>query len=291
MGIQRGDELILGGNRYLVTGNESERGFGLDGEPKFWVKRGVDLRTRDEKIIKLVFFESFKSTIGSVPVVYYRSPKKEAEVLKAVRDHMHFMHGFSAQDSAGNQVRIIDRIKGVSLRKHVLGINAEYEEYYFDYLPGILRKLLGCFAALAFVHDQGHVHGDVRWDHILIDAQNGLFRWIDFDYTYHFPEHPASLDLFGLGNILAAVVGMGPVSPHDLKNNPRFEGGRLSVRWDDFSLVEKFRLMNLRAVYPVISKKLNRVLLHFSERSSVFYESVAEITADLGAAMSDMRMP
>lgn len=120
LGIQRGDELVLGGNCYLVTGHESEQGFGLDGEPKYWVKRGVDLHTQNEKIIKLVFFESLSSTVGGIPVVYYRSPRKEAEVLKMVRNHPHFMHGVSTQDSAGNEVRIIDRIRGVSLRKLVL---------------------------------------------------------------------------------------------------------------------------------------------------------------------------
>ncbi len=48
--------------------------------------------------------------------------------------------------------------------------------------------------------------------------------------------------------------------------------------------------MNLRRVFPVISEKLNQVLLHFSGHSTVFYESVAEITADLGDAMSDMEV-
>ncbi len=213
MAIQRGDELSLGGNLYLVTGHESEQGFGLDGEPKFWVKRAVDLKTQQKKIIKLVFFESFTNRIGGVPVVFYRSPRKEADVLQLVLGHPHFMQGFSFQDSVGNEVRVIDRIKVRSLRDHVLDIRAEYEKYYHDFLPTIPEALLDCFTSLAFLHAQGQVHGDVRWDHILIDEQTGLFRWIDFDYTYHFPEHPFGLDLFGLGNILAAVVGKGPISP------------------------------------------------------------------------------
>lgn len=291
MEIQRGDELLLGDVRYLVTGYESEQGFGLDGEPKHWVKRAIDLNTYSEKIVKLVFFESFTNSIGGIPVVLYRSPQKEAAVLGAVLGHPHFMHGTSIRDSVGNHVRVIDRIRGVSLRRYVLDIRAGYEAYYFEYLPTILDGLLDCFSAMAFLHEEGQVHGDVRWDHILIDARNGLFRWIDFDYTYRIPEHPFGLDLFGVGNVLAAVVGKGPISLHDLKHHKRAGAGKVSLRAEDFSPLDRFRLMNLKKVYPVVSEKLNRVLLHFSEGNSAFYESVTEVTCDLGEALSVMEAP
>jgi hypothetical protein len=288
MGIEHGDELLLDGVPYRVTGHESEEGFGLDGEPKHWVKRAVDLSTQEKKIIKLVFFESFTQNVGDVPVLFYRSPRKEAAVLDTVRGHPHFMQGVSCLDAVGNNVRIIDRIKGVSLRRHILDLTADFEKYYHDLLPQILSELLACITSLGYLHQNGHVHGDVRWDHILFDQNSGLFRWIDFDYTYHFPEHPFGVDLFGLGNILAAVVGQGPISPYDLKNKSGFARRAGSIGADDFSPVDRCRLMNLREVYPLISKRLNRVLLHFSHRSPVFYESVNEITADLGDALSDL---
>jgi len=41
--------------------------------------------------------------------------------------------------------------------------------------------------------------------------------------------------------------------------------------------------VNLRKLYPYIPVELNRVLLHFSAGSEVFYDSVEELTEDLRA--------
>ena len=49
--VSRGDVLLLGGRHYLVRGNEREGRFGLDEEPKLWVKRAIDLATSEVKII------------------------------------------------------------------------------------------------------------------------------------------------------------------------------------------------------------------------------------------------
>src|SRR3974390_235625 len=80
--INRGDVLALGGSHYLITGTACEQGFGLDGEPKHWVKRAVDCETGEPKIIKLVFLEQFVLQLGEIPVRYTRSPAKEARVLE-----------------------------------------------------------------------------------------------------------------------------------------------------------------------------------------------------------------
>ena len=42
--IDYGDIIEVEGRRYLIKGHEREDRFGLD-EPKFWVKKGVDMET------------------------------------------------------------------------------------------------------------------------------------------------------------------------------------------------------------------------------------------------------
>lgn len=58
MNIRSGDVLDPGGSYYLVRGEEMEGRFGLDGEPKYWMKRAIDLSDGSSKVIKLVFYES-----------------------------------------------------------------------------------------------------------------------------------------------------------------------------------------------------------------------------------------
>ncbi|MEZ4602250.1 MAG: hypothetical protein R2861_02215 [Desulfobacterales bacterium] len=79
-GIDYGDIIYVGGKRFLIKGHEREERFGLD-EPKFWVKKAVDLETGERKIIKLSFFESFETRIGHVRIPCFRHPDKEARVL------------------------------------------------------------------------------------------------------------------------------------------------------------------------------------------------------------------
>ena len=47
--VNYGDVLLLDDVGYLVRGTETEKKFGLEGEPKPWVKSGIDLRTRRKK--------------------------------------------------------------------------------------------------------------------------------------------------------------------------------------------------------------------------------------------------
>jgi len=40
MDIDSGDVVMLEETSYLISRNEIEIGFGMDGDPKYWVKRG-----------------------------------------------------------------------------------------------------------------------------------------------------------------------------------------------------------------------------------------------------------
>ena len=288
MKLDSGDILVLGNNPFFIVRNEKEVGFGMDGDPKYWVKKTIDLTTGKNKIVKLVFFEEFTQKIGDINIRFYRSPLKEARVLEAVRDHPLFMQGFSIDDAVGNNVRIIDWIQGPSLNKLVTGVNMSHERFFQARLFGILSGICDCLQSLSYLHDNGFVHGDVRWDHILYDRYREIYRWIDFDYNYDFPENPFGADLFGVGKILAYVLGKGGFFYSDIKSSPKFEPVVGQLRQEDFSILEQNRLMNLRKIYPYIPERLNNVLLHFSGYAKVFYESVDEILYDLRDALRDL---
>jgi hypothetical protein len=288
MNLNPGDVMVLDDIPYLITRNEKEVGFGMDDDPKFWVKRTINLKTGEIKIIKLVFFEEFKQKIGDFEVPFYRSPLKEARALDTVNNHPLFMHGRSTNDIAGNNVRILDFIRGPSLNKLVSGIDMSHKEFFTIEMAGILEAICDCLQALSELHDNALVHGDVRWDHILFDRDQATYRWIDFDYNYDFPENPFSVDLFGIGKIITYVVGKGGYFYSDIRQNPRFKNEVDHLQSEDFSILEQNRLVNLQKIYPYIPTRLNNVLLHFSGHTTVFYDSVNEVIHDLRDALRDL---
>jgi hypothetical protein len=109
--IDSGDVICIGDKKYTVIGYERERRFGSE-DPKFWVKRVVDSTTGERKIIKLTFLESFGFTLGGIKINCFRNPDKEGEILKLVKDHPSFMQGKALEDSKGNNVRILDVVRG-----------------------------------------------------------------------------------------------------------------------------------------------------------------------------------
>lgn len=289
MRLDAGDVMVLENTAHLITRNEEEVGFGMDGDQKYWVKRTLNLHSGEVNIVKLVFFEEFTHTMGGVAVRFYRSPSKEAKVLDSVQGHVRFMQGFSVDDAAGNNVRVIDFIRGPSLNRQVVNLPFNHQQYFRKNLPVILERLCPCLEALSFLHQHGLVHGDVRWDHIFWDRERELYRWIDFDYTYDFPENPWGADLFGLGKIIGYVVGKGPLLYADIQRIPMFADAAASLVLEDFSVVEQGKLMNLKKLYPYIPESLNNVLLHFSGHAHFFYESVEEVLHDLHAALNDLK--
>lgn len=288
--IEYGDILVLDKVPYLIRHNAKEGRFGLDDEVKFWVKRAIDLNTGETKIIKLVFYEKFMAHIGGIDFECFRSPRKEARILKLVRDHQHFMHGYSVHDDQDNIVRVLDIIYGETLANHVRNKGAEmtHEKYFYEEFPIILDNYILCIEAIRFLHERGEKHGDIRRDHILIDRDNGVYRWIDFDYNFRHRENIYGYDLFGLGNVLMYLVGMGDALIHELRDrqHPAFD----TLREEDVNVVFNNRIANLKKLYPYIPDSLNRILLHFSKRARVFYDHTLQLLDDLKEARQDMRV-
>jgi serine/threonine protein kinase len=283
--IDCGDIIQVGEKRYRVTGHERERRFGVD-DPKFWVKRVVDTNTGEKKILKLSFFESFDTKLGGVKIRCFRNPEKEADILSLVKGHPHFMQGTSQRDSKDNNIRVLDIVRGLNFFVYIDSLTMSYESYFHEVLPDILRKLTKAFEAIRFLHVQGFKHGDIRNDHLIVERESGDYVWIDFDFDYATEENPYSLDIFGLGNILLYTVGKGFHNLYAIKNDRSTYGGLIDrLETGDFSILDKWRLMNLRKLYPFISPILNDILLHFSRRSELFYELSEELIEDLNRCM------
>lgn len=285
-GVAHGDVLVVGDRPYWIKRCEKEGRFGLDDEPKFWVRRAIDLIDGSTKIIKLVFHEEFETTIAGLVIKCFRSPKKEARILDLVADHPRFMHGYSVDDSAGNNIRILEFIPGPRFDHIVEQYGSNHEEYFHNHFPGVLDQFIDLVEAIKFLHDHGEKHGDIRRDHILFDRERGINRWIDFDYNYLHGESMWSFDLVGLGNIIIFLAGRGDVLVGDLYHTqrPLFD----SLWGEDLSISYKNRVANLKKIYPYIPDSLNRILLHFSQGARIFYENTAQMLDDLASARADL---
>lgn len=282
--IDYGDIIFVDNRYFWVSGYTREGRFGVDDQPKPWVPRTIDLATNQSYILKLVFHETFNITMGDFEIKCYRSPEKEARVIELVQGHERFMQGYAVEDDGGNLVRILDVILGKRLDKYVTGREGAHREYYETALPAILAEFSKCTEGIVFLHKNGLKHGDIRRDHILVEYSTGMFKWIDFDYDFYYPERPYSLDIFELGNILLYIAGRGNYYPNEILNNPEMGDKVLStIRWDDTSLISKNRIVNLKKIYPYIHEELNNILLHFSQGTNVFYETVDEFYTDLKA--------
>jgi serine/threonine protein kinase len=278
MSIDAGDVVRLSGNDYLVMGQAREGRFGIDEQPKFWVKNVIDLTTGVKKIIKMVFRETFNSQIGGIVFRCIRSPEKEAEILQKMREHPNFMHGLSVRDVAGNIVRIIDFISGPSLYEYLRREKMSHKAYYSQKFSKIMHLFIECIEGIAHLHKQGSHHGDIRADHIIIKSQKDIFVWIDFDYEVS----NLNYDVFCLGNVLQQVVGKGRHSLEDIRLWPSdYPDFKNSLTSDDMSLMFRHRVANLRKLYPYISKDLNEILMRFSSGTTDHYKNVDSLLEDL----------
>jgi hypothetical protein len=278
--IGPGDVIRLGGHSYLVKGEEREYRFGIE-DPKFWVKKVVDLDTQERKIVKLSFAETFMTSLAGMQVRCFRDPVKEGNILKLVAEHPSFMHGFMVRDSHDNPVRVLEMVRGLNFLYYIDQFRMTHEAYFWQALPDVLRRLIDAFKAIGYLHAHGFRHGDIRNDH-LIAQRDGMFVWIDFDYDFDALENPFSLDIFGLGNLLIYAIGKGFHDLYLIQNEPYIYRELVNnLDANDFSLLHTSRLVNLRKLYPYIPTMLNHILLHFSRGANVFYESVPEIVEDL----------
>ncbi len=275
------DIIQVGNKQYSVIGESKEMRFGIE-DPKFWVKRVYDVDTQERKIIKLVFYETFVTTLAGIKINCYRDPDKEAAILDLVANHPLFMHGSSFQDVKGNNVRVLDVVRGQNLYVYIDSLEMKHDAYYQQILPGILKQCIKAFEAIGFLHENGFRHGDVRNDHLIIERSTGNYVWIDFDYDFNAKENPFSLDLFGMGNILLYAIGKGFHLYYSIANEPKKYGDLVNnITSEDFSILDRSRFLNLKKFYPYIPKLLNDILMHFSEGADIYYESAYELIEDL----------
>jgi hypothetical protein len=247
------------------------------------VKYGIDLTDGSRRIIKLVFHEQFSTNLGMFTVRCTRDPEKESRVLEMTDGDDRFMQGKSVHDGAGNNVRILEVIRGKSLFNHVALFSQPHEQYFHETLPGILRKIAGCIEAIRLLHERGEQHGDIRNDHIIVESKTGKYRWIDFDYSVNFSDY----DIWAMGNILNYAVGKGihTCGGYGGPHGTRRVGG-VEIEHEDALLFYPYRLANLRKIYPYIPPELNDILMRFSAGATDFYEDFSRMAADLGEILA-----
>jgi len=279
MRIERGDVMQLGGRNFLVKGNLHETRFGIGEQPKYWVFSTLDLETGGHKIIKTVFLEDFHVHVGIFKIHCYRSSEKEAYVLDIAKGDHRFMQGYTVMDDTRNRIRIIDFIRGKTLFWYVHGIEKSHERYFHEDLPGILRNLTDCLEAIDFLHKRGTCHGDIRNDHIIIDADTGKYRWIDFDLNQHVSDY----DVWSLGNIISYAVGKGINSFQQILKGHQFSDKvKESLKPEDGSAFFEYRVMNLKKLYPYIPPKLDSILNHFTIKPTAYYTNCGRLIEDFG---------
>ena len=283
--IHRGQVIQLEGREFFVSGDVYEPRFGLEDQTKFWVKRGYDLASGHRIIIKFEFYEELVSRVGPFTIPCFRSPKKEAEVLRLVRGDLRFMQGESFLDASGNNVRVMEFVGSKTLFHEIIEMQITHEQYYQTRLAPILYKVVGCCEAIQMLHNHFLCHGDIRNDHILIDDETGEFRWIDFDLHQNFE----GFDVLSLGKVLQFVVGMGMNTFYEIRTCGRFPSDVVSsLQPADASIFYSNRLMNLRKLYPYISERLNDILMRFSMGAEKYYATVYELIQDFYKAIPEV---
>lgn len=277
MNIYKGDIIRLDCKDFLVRGNMREPRFGIDDQPKYWVFSAIDLDNKEEKIIKTVFHEEFIAHIGILKIRCYRSPEKESEILQLVRGDNRFMQGYMCNDEKGNNIRIIDYIKGVSFFQYIPSIKKQHYQYFVEDLPQILKNLLPSIEAIQFLHDNKLCHGDIRNDHIFIESESGLYRWIDFDLKQDITD----FDLWSMGNILSYTVGKGIITFSAIQKSEEYSNEiKNSLSYEDSSAFYSYRIMNLKKIFPYIPENLSKILRKFTIKPLAYYQNLKEFIDD-----------
>jgi hypothetical protein len=196
------------------------------------------------------------------------------------------MHGTVHRDSKGNNMRLIEPVKGPNFFVYIGSMDVDHKTYFDNILPEVLKKIVKAFEAIRFLHVNGYKHGDIRNDHIIVEESTGNYVWIDFDYDFSTSENPLSLDIFGMGNILLNAVGKGFHNLDMIRDDKGTYGDLIDrVEKNVFSIFNKRRLMNLKKIYDYIPVPLNNMLIHFSRGAEIFYETTDEIIEDLNRCL------
>ncbi len=258
----------------------------MEGEPKPWVKSCVDLVTGDRKIVKLAFLEEFSCRIQGLGFTCLRNPEKEARILDNVKGHPGFMQGFHVIDAGGNNVRVLDRVPGMSLDNVVRGLACDHETYYREHLHHILMGLVSAFRSMGDLHAMGEIHGDITPDHVFVETGTGRQKWIDFDYDYKEKDNVFMRDILEMGTLLSFVVGKDYLVFRDIKLYHSQVADKLSPQ--DMQSVFPNQLANLKLVYPYIDDKINSVLLRFSQGSRIRYNTPYHLADDIEDASASL---
>ncbi len=193
---------------------------------------------------------------------------------------------FCLRNELFKEIRSLENDYEPNFISYIDSFRMKYDIYFKNILPDILQKLVRAFEAIHFLHKNGFRHGDIRNDHLMIENETGNFVWIDFDYDFQVTENPFSLDMFGLGNILAYAIGKGFHNAYMIANDTYTYGDLINrIDGGDFSLSDKRRLLNLKKLYPSIPSTLNNIIMHFSSSAEVYYEFVDEIIEDLNRCL------
>jgi tRNA A-37 threonylcarbamoyl transferase component Bud32 len=285
MSICRGTILDFKGEQYFIMGIMRESRFTLEDFPKFWVKSTVELSTGKKKLIKWDFQEEFKISIGQLRIKCVRSAEKEGRILELTKNNSIFMHGKTVRDIKGKPIHILDFIKGLSLYEYISGLRMDHETFFFEEFPEIFLNLKKCFEAIKFLHENNYVHGDIRTDHIIMDADLNIYRWIDFDLHQDFSD----FDIWRIGNVLLFCTGKGSQTFQNVSENKKIPKKILdALSKDDASAFLKHMIANLGKLFPYIPKKLNDILMHFSQSTKVFYDNVDQIIDDMGEVLEQL---
>lgn len=260
-------------NDYFIFNNAREGRFGIDEQPKFWVKYAADLTSGEKKVIKFVFYEDLSFKLGRLSIKGFRSPEKESRILDIVRGNQGFMQGITQRDGHGNFIRIIDFISGTPLFKYIHHFNQPHEEYFYETLPDILKKIIGCIKGIAFLAKNGQHHGDIRNDHIYIENKTGVYKWIDYDFFINYDD----FDLWSIGNIITYAAAKGIRTFRDVSQNPgKYPHCKSCLTNEDGLLFYPYRIANLAKIYPYIPKEMNDILMKFSIGTEDYFENFQE---------------
>ncbi len=120
----------------------------------------------------------------------------------------------------------------------------------------------------------------------LVIENNGLRNFLDGVKIRCFRSPQKEGDILNLVHGHSNFMQGAPHNAYMIKTD-EYAYGDLANRLEqeDFSLLDRRRLMNLRKLHPLIPETLNNILMHFSIGADVYYEFVDEIVEDLNRCL------
>ena len=88
-------------------------------------------------------------------ILCFRNPQKEADILTLTKGNPDFMQGEWFLDEKGNNIRVLDIVRGRNLFVDLGNMAMDHETYFEKVLPEILEKLIPAFEAIRFLHSKG----------------------------------------------------------------------------------------------------------------------------------------